>query len=183
MTYCNRFLAGLFGIVNLFAIIPISMISYVMGVRFCFDGLGIDLSVSLILGFIFMIVAVGLINGLAALFLSILDRLNEMRHDREAILEALHQIRDITHNQNIHQDADRGANRDANRPYSNISKNEASIAVTAEPKPVARAKPVATKKAKPKISAKTAARQTPNKRKTAKAATLGKAKSRSKAKA
>ena len=179
MTYCNRFLAGLFGIVNLFAIIPISMISYVMGVRFCFDRLGIDLSVSLILGFIFMIVAVGLINGLAALFLSILDRLNEMRHDREAILEALHQIRDITHNQNIHQDA----NRDANRPYSNISKNEVSIAVTAEPKPVARAKPVATKKAKPKISAKTAARQTPNKRKTAKAATLGKAKSRSKAKA
>jgi hypothetical protein len=183
MTYCNRFLAGLFGIVNLFAIIPISMISYVMGVRFCFDRLGIDLSVSLILGFIFMIVAVGLINGLAALFLSILDRLNEMRHDREAILEALHQIRDITHNQNIHQDADRNANRNANRPYSNISKNEASIAVTAEPKPVARAKPVATKKAKPKISTKTAARQTPNKRKTAKAATLGKAKSRSKAKA
>jgi hypothetical protein len=183
MTYCNRFLAGLFGIVNLFAIIPISMISYVMGVRFCFDRLGIDLSVSLILGFIFMIVAVGLINGLAALFLSILDRLNEMRHDREAILEALHQIRDITHNQNIHQDADRNANRDANRPYSNISKNEASIAVTAEPKPVARAKPVATKKAKPKISTKTAARQTPNKRKTAKAATLGKAKARPKAKA
>jgi len=139
--------------------------------------------VSLILGFIFMIVAVGLINGLAALFLSILDRLNEMRHDREAILEALHQIRDITHNQNIHQDADRNANRNANRPYSNISKNEASIAVTAEPKPVARAKPVATKKAKPKISTKTAARQTPNKRKTAKAATLGKAKSRPKAKA
>ena len=179
MTYCNRFLAGLFGIVNLFAIIPISMISYVMGVRFCFDGLGIDLSVSLILGFIFMIVAVGLVNGLAALFLSILDRLNEMRHDREAILEALHQIRDITHNQNIHQDA----NRDANRPYSNMSKNEASIAVTAEPKPVARAKPVASKKAKPKISTKTAARQTPNKRKTAKAATLGKAKARPKAKA
>ena len=179
MTYCNRFLAGLFGIVNLFAIIPISMISYVMGVRFCFDRLGIDLSVSLILGFIFMIVAVGLINGLAALFLSILDRLNEMRHDREAILEVLHQIRDITHNQNIHQDAD----RNANRPYSNISKNEASIAVTAEPKPVARAKPVATKKAKPKISTKTAARQTPNKRKTAKAATLGKAKARPKAKA
>ncbi len=179
MTYCNRFLAGLFGIVNLFAIIPISMISYVMGVRFCFDGLGIDLSVSLILGFIFMIVAVGLVNGLAALFLSILDRLNEMRHNREAILEALHQIRDITHNQNIHQDA----NRDANRPYSNMSKNEASIAVTAEPKPVARAKPVASKKAKPKISTKTAARQTPNKRKTAKAATLGKAKARPKAKA
>ena len=179
MTYCNRFLAGLFGIVNLFAIIPISMISYVMGVRFCFDRLGIDLSVSLILGFIFMIVAVGLVNGLAALFLSILDRLNEMRHDREAILEALHQIRDITHNQNIHQDA----NRDANRPYSNMSKNEASIAVTAEPKPVARAKPVASKKAKPKISTKTAARQTPNKRKTAKAATLGKAKARPKAKA
>lgn len=179
MTYCNRFLAGLFGIVNLFAIIPISMISYVMGVRFCFDRLGIDLSVSLILGFIFMIVAVGLVNGLAALFLSILDRLNEMRHDREAILEALHQIRDITHNQNRHQDA----NRDANRPYSNMSKNEASIAVTAEPKPVARAKPVATKKAKPKISTKTAARQTPNKRKTAKAATLGKAKARAKAKA
>ena len=125
MAYFHRFLASLFEIINLLAIIPISLISYVMGVGFSYKILGIDLSVSLALGFVVMIVAVGLINGLAAVFLSILDRLDDMKHDREAILEALHHIRQNTYpqrpQQGHHFSDNTMGHQDAVKPASSLS--------------------------------------------------------------
>ena len=134
MVYFHRLLASLFGIINLLAIIPISLVSYVMGVGFCYKVLGIDLSVSLVLGFIFMIVAVGLINGLAAVFLSILDQLNVMRHDREAILGALHHIRQNTYPQKpLHgyHFGDKGSDhRDMTKPSSEPIPTTQSVRVS-----------------------------------------------------
>lgn len=125
MAYFHRFLASLFEIFNLLAIIPVSLISYVMGVGFSYKMLGIDLSVSLALGFVVMILAVGLINGLAAVFLSILDRLDDMKHDREAILEALHHIRQNTYpqrpQQGHHFSDNTMGHQDAVKPASSLS--------------------------------------------------------------
>jgi hypothetical protein len=163
MSYCHRLLASLFGIINLFAIIPISLISYVVGVRFCFDTLGIDLSVSLVLGFIVMIVAVGLINGLAAVFLSMLDRLEEMRHDREAILEALHHIRDITYHQKPQQSHDHG-------------KEDNASWVRVEPSPPYQPERVSTTPTKKGAKTKKAGRQVAQKGKTRKTASKAKIK-------
>ncbi len=166
MAYFHRFLASLFGIINLLAIIPISLISYVMGVGFSYKILGIDLSVSLALGFVVMIVAVGLINGLAAVFLSILDRLDDMKHDREAILEALHHIRQNAYpqrpQQGHHFSDNTMGHQDAAKPASSLSPEPIAESETI-PIPTTELKGRTTKRATGKATDKARQRKAPSK--------------------
>ena len=74
----SRYLAILFAIVNVLAIFPVGMLGFVLAFRISTANLGIDQSVAIGIGIVGMLLAVAIINGGAAVFVCILDRLSAM---------------------------------------------------------------------------------------------------------
>ncbi|MCG8623560.1 MAG: hypothetical protein MJE68_16400 [Proteobacteria bacterium] len=74
----SRFLAIMFAIVNVLAIFPVGMLGFVLAFRISTTNLGIDQGVAIAMGCVGMILAVAIINGGAAVFVCILDRLSAL---------------------------------------------------------------------------------------------------------